>query len=250
MIAGGDRGNPDRSGRVATMSVKCGFPQRRDGGPIDETQDIVEVGREQRFAGVSREEVKKWYALMHLARVLDDKAPNYLKQGLGWSYHAPSAGHDAIQLALGMTFRPGRDYLFPYYRDLTDLRRRRSHPRRDPAERHVKGDRRRVWRPAHVEPLRQDPRSASRTSPPPSPTTPSTPPGSARAIKTYGRTPSSSAPSASPRTPRAISTRPSTAPRGRSSRSSSSSRTTATASRCPRATRRPISTRPTISRGS
>src|SRR5437773_5200159 len=55
---------------------------------------------------------------MHLARVLDDKAPNYLKQGLGWSYHAPCAGHDAIQLALGMTFRPGRDYLFPYYRDL------------------------------------------------------------------------------------------------------------------------------------
>jgi len=70
-------------------------------------------------AGVSREELKKWYALMHLARVLDDRAPNYLKQGLGWSYHAPCAGHDAIQLALGMTFRPGRDYLFPYYRDLT-----------------------------------------------------------------------------------------------------------------------------------
>ncbi|MEO8430099.1 MAG: thiamine pyrophosphate-dependent enzyme [Acidobacteriota bacterium] len=56
--------------------------------------------------------------MMHLSRVLDDKAPNYLKQGLGWSYHAPCAGHDAIQLALGMTFRPGRDYLFPYYRDL------------------------------------------------------------------------------------------------------------------------------------
>jgi 2-oxoisovalerate dehydrogenase E1 component len=86
-----------------------------------ETQDIAEVGREPRLAGVSREEVRKWYALMHLARVLDDKAPNYLKQGLGWSYHAPSAGHDAIQLALGMTFRPGRDYLFPYYRDLTTV---------------------------------------------------------------------------------------------------------------------------------
>lgn len=83
------------------------------------TQDVTEIGREARIAGVSREEVRKWYALMHLARVLDDKAPNYLKQGLGWSYHAPCAGHDAIQLALGMTFRPGRDYLFPYYRDLT-----------------------------------------------------------------------------------------------------------------------------------
>ncbi|MEO7919699.1 MAG: thiamine pyrophosphate-dependent enzyme, partial [Thermoanaerobaculia bacterium] len=41
-----------------------------------------------------------------------------LKQGLGWSYHAPCAGHDGIQIALGTSFRPGRDYLFPYYRDL------------------------------------------------------------------------------------------------------------------------------------
>jgi len=84
-----------------------------------ETQEAVEAGRDTRIGGVSREEVRKWYAVMHLGRVLDDKAPNYLKQGLGWSYHAPCAGHDAIQLALGMTFRPGRDYLFPYYRDLT-----------------------------------------------------------------------------------------------------------------------------------
>jgi 2-oxoisovalerate dehydrogenase E1 component len=56
---------------------------------------------------------------MHLGRILDDKAPNYLKQGLGWSYHAPCAGHDGIQVALGVTFRAGHDYLFPYYRDLS-----------------------------------------------------------------------------------------------------------------------------------
>ncbi len=67
----------------------------------------------------SREELKRWYGILHLGRILDEKAPNYLKQGLGWSYHAPNAGHDAIQLALGLTFRPGQDYLFPYYRDLT-----------------------------------------------------------------------------------------------------------------------------------
>ena len=65
-----------------------------------------------------REELRRWFALMHMARILDDKAPNYLKQGLGWSYHAPCAGHDGIQIALGTTFRPGRDWLFPYYRDL------------------------------------------------------------------------------------------------------------------------------------
>ena len=66
----------------------------------------------------SREELRRWFALMHMARLLDDKAPNYLKQAIGWSYHAPCAGHDGIQIALGTTFRPGRDWLFPYYRDL------------------------------------------------------------------------------------------------------------------------------------
>ncbi|MEO8505411.1 MAG: thiamine pyrophosphate-dependent enzyme, partial [Acidobacteriota bacterium] len=67
----------------------------------------------------SRDELERWYALMHLGRILDDKAPNYLKQNLGWSYHAPAAGHDGIQIALGVTFRQSHDYLFPYYRDLS-----------------------------------------------------------------------------------------------------------------------------------
>jgi len=75
-----------------------------------------------RISGLDRppkEELRKWYRLIHMGRTLDEKAPNYLKQGLGWSYHAPNAGHDAIQLALGLTFRPNQDFLFPYYRDLT-----------------------------------------------------------------------------------------------------------------------------------
>lgn len=66
----------------------------------------------------SHEDLCHWYELMHLGRLLDDKAPNYLKQAIGWSYHAPCAGHDGIQLAAGLAFRPGRDFLFPYYRDL------------------------------------------------------------------------------------------------------------------------------------
>ncbi len=59
-----------------------------------------------------------WYRLMALGRALDDKAPNYLKQALGWSYHAPYAGHDGIQLAIGQTFDRSTDHLFPYYRDM------------------------------------------------------------------------------------------------------------------------------------
>ena len=46
------------------------------------------------------------------------KAPSYLLQSLGWSYHAPYAGHDGIQLAIGQVFTLGEDFLFPYYRDM------------------------------------------------------------------------------------------------------------------------------------
>lgn len=62
--------------------------------------------------------LEKWYFLMTLGRSLDDKAPNYLKQAIGWSYHAPYAGHDGIQLAIGQVFNKEKDHLFPYYRDM------------------------------------------------------------------------------------------------------------------------------------
>jgi 2-oxoisovalerate dehydrogenase E1 component len=60
----------------------------------------------------------KWFHLMVLGRSLDNRAPNYLKQSIGWSYHAPYAGHDAIQLAIGQVFDKNTDHLYPYYRDL------------------------------------------------------------------------------------------------------------------------------------
>jgi 2-oxoisovalerate dehydrogenase E1 component len=82
--------------------------------------EVLSKGKVQKNSTIlTHNELIRWYELMHLGRVLDDKAPNYLKQAIGWSYHAPSAGHDGIQLALGLSFRPGKDFLFPYYRDLT-----------------------------------------------------------------------------------------------------------------------------------
>lgn len=62
--------------------------------------------------------LKHWYHLLVLGRSVDERAPNYLKQALGWSYHAPYAGHDAIQLAIGQVFNKKTDHLFPYYRDM------------------------------------------------------------------------------------------------------------------------------------
>ena len=75
---------------------------------------------ERRFAikKTDKETLAKWYYLMTLGRTLDDRAPNYLKQAIGWSYHAPYAGHDGIQLAIGQIFNRETDHLFPYYRDM------------------------------------------------------------------------------------------------------------------------------------
>jgi 2-oxoisovalerate dehydrogenase E1 component len=66
----------------------------------------------------AKEILGEWFHLMTLGRALDEKAPNYLKQAIGWSYHAPYAGHDGIQLAIGQAFDRETDHLFPYYRDM------------------------------------------------------------------------------------------------------------------------------------
>jgi len=70
------------------------------------------------FSGVAPETVLKWYQITHLGRLIEDKAYLYIRAAKGWSYHAPFAGHDGIQLALGQAFRSETDFLFPYYRDL------------------------------------------------------------------------------------------------------------------------------------
>lgn len=67
---------------------------------------------------VHRNTLNQWYRLMHLGRLIDQKADNYVKQGKGWSYHSSFVGHDGIQLILGLSFRQSKDFLFPYYRDL------------------------------------------------------------------------------------------------------------------------------------
>lgn len=83
--------------------------------------NLLEMSRSNRrytLDNTDKETLKKWYYLMSLGRKLDEKAPNYLKQALGWSYHAPYAGHDGIQLAIGQLFEKEKDFLFPYYRDM------------------------------------------------------------------------------------------------------------------------------------
>lgn len=83
---------------------------------------VVRTARADDLAGglreVGAERVREWYRLTHLGRLLEERAVGYIRKAKGWSYHAPFAGHDGIQLALGLAFRAGKDFLFPYYRDM------------------------------------------------------------------------------------------------------------------------------------
>ncbi len=74
--------------------------------------------KEYSIKKTEKEILQKWLHLLLLGRTLDDRAPNYLRQAIGWSYHAPYAGHDGIQLAMGQIFDRNTDHLFPYYRDM------------------------------------------------------------------------------------------------------------------------------------
>lgn len=85
-------------------------------GPHSDNSNTLKGTADQ--AGVDKQTLLEWYRLMHLGRLTDTAAANYLKKAMGWSYHAPCAGHEGIQLAMGFSFRQRRDYLFPYYRDL------------------------------------------------------------------------------------------------------------------------------------
>jgi 2-oxoisovalerate dehydrogenase E1 component len=79
---------------------------------------LMKVAKKYTIKNTEKATLQEWYMLLTIGRLIDERAPNYLKQAIGWSYHAPYAGHDGIQLAIGQAFTLGEDHLFPYYRDM------------------------------------------------------------------------------------------------------------------------------------
>lgn len=100
--------------QASETAVKKSMPKRKTTVESKKTAPFSKFDT----TGFDKDKIIAWYKLMHLGRRLDEKAALYLKMAKGWSYHAPFAGHDGIQLAIGQIFRSGKDFLFPYYRDL------------------------------------------------------------------------------------------------------------------------------------
>jgi 2-oxoisovalerate dehydrogenase E1 component len=75
-----------------------------------------------RFGKYEFSKEKLLYVLnkMLTARSVDNKAMTLLKQGKTF-FHIASAGHEAVQVAIGLSLDPKKDWLFPYYRDLATV---------------------------------------------------------------------------------------------------------------------------------
>ena len=76
------------------------------------------MAAQKKLAGLNKNTLLKLYKNMVLSRLLDDKMMIMLKQGKSF-FHIGASGHEAIQTAAAYAMKPGYDYSYPYYRDLT-----------------------------------------------------------------------------------------------------------------------------------
>jgi 2-oxoisovalerate dehydrogenase E1 component len=73
--------------------------------------------RAEAATGPSPDELRRAYRTMLLTRRLDEKMLVLLKQGKSF-FHIGASGHEAVQVAVASTLQPGKDWAYPYYRDL------------------------------------------------------------------------------------------------------------------------------------
>ena len=86
--------------------------------PVTNAASAVSSSTTESRAGLARAEWRHAYRTMLLSRRLDDKEIQLKNQSRTY-FQISDAGHEAIQVAAGMTLRAGHDWFFPYYRDQT-----------------------------------------------------------------------------------------------------------------------------------
>jgi 2-oxoisovalerate dehydrogenase E1 component len=71
---------------------------------------------EDNFFGLSEVQLIDAYKHMLTTRLTDDRVETLIKQGKA-GFLISGSGHEAIQVAMAMAMKPGKDWFYPYYRD-------------------------------------------------------------------------------------------------------------------------------------
>ena len=96
-----------------TTSQQSKSKQKNSIKPTNGKNEIVKAGKHE----FTKDKLLEVLKMMLTARTVDNKAMNLLRQGKTF-FHIAASGHEAVQLAIGLSLDPKKDWLFPYYRDL------------------------------------------------------------------------------------------------------------------------------------